>query len=65
MSVVTESNYCASKSKVFRKFMLNEIGCHVYIDITTPLVCTLLQTAISDFLFKYVRSPNVYTKSPR
>jgi hypothetical protein len=58
MSVETESNVFASQREVFRKFMLNEIGCHVYTDLTMPLLCTLLQTAISDFLFKYVRSPN-------
>jgi hypothetical protein len=53
VSVVTESNVFASKSEVFRKFKLNDIGCHVYIDITTPLLFTL-QTAISDLLFKHV-----------
>jgi hypothetical protein len=59
MSVVTESNVFASKSEVFRKFMLNDIGCHVYVDITTPMLFTLLQTDISNLLFDYVRSQNV------
>jgi hypothetical protein len=59
MSVVTESSVFASKSEVFRKFMLNDIGCHVYIDLTTPLLCTLLQTAVSELSFKHVRSSNV------
>jgi hypothetical protein len=58
MSVVTESNVFASKSEVFRKFTLNDIGCRVYIYLTTPLLCALLQTAISDLLFKHVRSSN-------
>jgi hypothetical protein len=59
MSVVRESNVFARKSEVFREFMLDDSGCHVYIDITTPLLCTLLQAAISDFLFDYVKCTNV------